>query len=99
MLSDSVGVVDFPTLGDLHDAWVTQHCRVPDRHARGKPYRKYDWQFWCTANFDRIREDAKFDADDPPLNQAFFYRRALIVGPQKAGKGPDAATDVAWQAV
>jgi len=99
MLSDRVGVVDFPTLGDLADAWVTQHCRIPDRHARGKPYRKYDWQFWCTANFLRVREDAVHNPDDPSLNQAFYYRRSLVVGPQKIGKGPDAATDVAFQAV
>jgi hypothetical protein len=99
MLSDRVGVVDFPTLGDLLDGWVRQHCRVPDRFERGKPFEKYDWQFWCTANFYRVREDAKWDPAAPPLNQAFMYRRALIVGPQKAGKGPDAAADCAAQAV
>jgi hypothetical protein len=72
---------------------------VPDGFARGKPYKKYDWQFWCTANFYRVREDAVWDPEQPALNQAFVYRRALIVGPQKSGKGPDAATDVAVQAV
>src|SRR6478752_10302702 len=91
MLSDRVGVVDFPTLGDLIDAWVTQHCRIPDRHARGQAFRKYDWQFWCTANFYRVRENAVWDAAEPPLNQAFVYRRALVVSPQKGGKSPDAA--------
>jgi hypothetical protein len=99
MLSDRVGVVDFPTLGDLIDGWVTQHCRVPDGFSRGKPYRKYDWQFWCTANFHRVRETAEWIPEQPMLNQAFVYRRSLIVGPQKCGKGPDAATDVAVQAV
>lgn len=99
MLSDRVGVVDFPTLGDLIDGWVTAHCRIPDRHARGQAYTKYDWQFWCTANFYRVREDAVWDAAEPPMNQAFVYRRALVVSPQKGGKSPDAAADVALQAV
>lgn len=99
MLSDRVGVVDFPTLGDLIDGWVTQHCRVPDGFDRGKPYKKYDYQFWFCANFYRVREDAKWIPERPMLNQAFTYRRALLVGPQKLGKGPDGAVDVAAQAV
>jgi hypothetical protein len=99
MLSDRVGQVDFPTLGDLIDGWVTQHCRIPDGFSRGKPFKKYDWQFWCCANFYRVREDAVWVPEQPLLNQAFVYRRALVVGPQKSGKGPDAATDVAAQAV
>lgn len=99
MLSDRVGVVDFPTLGHLIDGWVTQHCRVPDGFSRGKPFVKYDWQFWCTANFYRVREDAKWVPEQPMLNQAFTYRRALVVSPQKSGKSPDAASDIAVQAV
>ena len=59
-------VVDFPTLVDLWSAWIEQHCRVPDRHQRGAPFREYDWQFWCTANDGRIREDAdQPDVDKP----------------------------------
>lgn len=99
MLSDRVGVIDFPTLGDLVDGWVKAHCRVPDGFSRGKPFEKYPWQFWCTANFFRVREDAVWTPENPALNQAFVYRRSLVVGPQKCGKGPDAATDVAVQAV
>src|SRR5690349_18136952 len=86
--SDSVGVVDFPTLGDLIDAWTEQHCRVPDGFSRGKPFKKYDWQFWVTANHYRVREDAEWVPERPLLNQAFTYRRTLVVGPQKTGKGP-----------
>lgn len=105
MISNEVGVVDFPTLGDLADAWITQHCRVPDGFARGKPFEKTDWQFWCTANRYRIREDAEFvppeqvGPDSPPvLNQAFVYRQTMVVGPQKTGKGPNSAADVAFEA-
>lgn len=114
-------LVDFPTLGDLADAWITRHCRVPDGFARGRPMKLADWQFWCCANRYRIREDAVFvdpalvgelleaiadgELDDeitnddlPLLNQAFFYRRTLIVAPQKTGKGPMSAAFVAFEA-
>lgn len=98
-------VVDFPTLGDLVDAWITAHCRQPDGPLRGQPYRTSDWQFWVICNRWRVREDAPFvppeevTQDNPlVLNQAFYYRRTLIVGPQKLGKGPLTAALVAAEA-
>lgn len=98
-------VVDFPTLGDLIDAWITAHCRQPDGALRGQPYRTSDWQFWVEANRWRVREDAPFvpldevTVDNPlVLNQAFYYRRTLVVGPQKLGKGPLTAALVAAEA-
>lgn len=99
MRSDKVGVVDFPTLGDLADGWITQHCRIPDGFKRREPFVQYDWQFWCTANHLRVREDVTFDPADPPLNQAFVYRRTDVVAAQKVGKGPWAATLLALMAV
>lgn len=57
--------IDFPTLGDLAEAWITRHCRVPDGFARGRPMKLADWQFWVCANRYRIREDAVFV--DPAL--------------------------------
>ncbi len=98
-VSNEVGQVDFPTLGDLADAWIEQHCLVPDGFRRGRPFRQYDWQFWCTANHLRVREDARWDPDDPPLNQAFTYRRSQVMAPQKIGKGPWTACLVALSAV
>lgn len=99
-------VIDFPTLGDLAEAWIEQHCRVPDGFARGKPFRLADWQFWVCANRYRVREDAVFvppedvGPDNPPtLNQAFTYRVTLTVAPQKTGKGPMSAAFVAFEAV
>lgn len=99
-------VIDFPTLGDLGDAWIRQHILVPQGFARGKPYVMADWQFWCHANRYRVREDAKFvhpddvGPDNPPvLNQAFFYQTTMVVGPQKTGKGPYSASQVAFEAV
>lgn len=98
-------VVDFPTLGDLADAWIERHCLVPDGFLRGRPFRESDWQFWCTANHYRVRDDAVFvhpdDAtDDNPvlLNQAFVYRRSQVIAPQKTGKGPWAAAVTAFEA-
>ena len=99
-------LVDFPTLGDIGEAWIKRHCTVPDGFARGKPYEMADWQFWCHANRYRIRPDATFvhpedvGPDSPPvLNQAFVYQQTLVVGPQKTGKGPYSASQVAFEAV
>lgn len=98
-------LVDFPTLGDIGDAWITQHCRVPDGFARGRAYEMADWQFWCHANRYRVRPDARFVHPDDvgpeqqaTLNQAFVYQQTLIVGPQKTGKGPYSASQVAFEA-
>lgn len=87
--------VDFPTMGDLIDAWITRHCRQPDGVLRGKPFRPSDWQFWIEANRWRVREGVRqiplgqVTVDNPLLlNQAFYYRMTMTVGPQKTGKGP-----------
>lgn len=61
-------LVDFPTLGDLADGWITRHCRVPDGFARGRPMTFADWQFWICANRYRIREGAKF-VDPAVINE------------------------------
>ena len=93
-------VVNFPTIGDLVSAWKARHCRVPDRHDRGKPFVEYDWQFWCTANKYRVREGVKLPRDGRPLlNQAFVNRQHQVIAPQKMGKGPWVATDVCVSAV
>lgn len=92
MHSNAVGVVDFPTLGPLVDGWIEQHCRIPDGFRRRKPFRQYDWQYWCTANHYRVREGAVHDPESPLQNQAFTYRRTEVIAAQKTGKGPWAAT-------
>ena len=92
--------VDFPTLGDLWSAWFEAHCRVPDRHQRGAAFVEYDYQFWCTANYGRVRRDAAWLPGEPPLlNQAFHFRRAQVIAPQKIGKGPWVACHVCLAAV
>lgn len=99
MRSSEVGNVDFPTLGDLIDGWIEQHCRVPDGFARRKPFKEADWQFWCTANHYRVRDDAEWNPERPLLNQAFVYRRSQVIAPQKTGKGPWGASITAVEAV
>ena len=78
---------------------MERHCRVPDRHERGKAFREYDWQFWCTAHHGQVRPDATFDPDRPPLNQAFVFRRSQVIAPQKMGKGPWTAARICLAAV
>ena len=92
-------VVDFPTLGDLIDGWIEQHCRVPALSLRGQPFHQYDWQFWITANHYRVREDMPARLTAQPFNQAFVYRRTLAVAPQKTGKGPHEAAIAAVEGV
>lgn len=99
MRSAEVGKIDFPTLGDLQDAWVKAHFRVPRGFARGASFEQADWQFWCTANHYRIRPDAVWIPEAPLLNQAFTYRRSQVVAPQKTGKGPWSAAITAIEAV
>lgn len=91
-------LVDFPTLGDLADGWIEQHCRVPNGFTRGAAFVQSDWQFWCTANHYRVREEAKWIPERPMLNQAFTYRRSQVVAPQKTGKGPWSAAVTAFEA-
>ena len=42
MRSGQIGTVNFPTLGHLVDAWITQHCRVPQGFARVQAFQTSD---------------------------------------------------------
>ena len=52
----------------------------------GEPLSFNGWQLYCTANHYRVRPGAV--ADPRRLLAAFYYRRSVIVGPQKCGKSP-----------
>lgn len=97
-------VVAWPTLWVV-PAWIEAHCRIPDGFHRGGPYELADWQLWCTLNHYRVKPDAlpagtrREDGDQVSVASAFHYRRSLIVGPQKCGKGPLAAATVAAEGV
>lgn len=71
--------------------WIEAHCVIPDGFNRGRQFRLYDYQLEYFANFYLVKGVAEFDAASPLLGPAFVYRRALLVGPQKLGKGPTTA--------
>lgn len=79
--------------------WITAHCVVPDGFERGKPFELYDYQFDYFSNFYLVRGDAEWVPENPVLGPAFVYRRGLLVGPQKLGKGPLIAAQICLEAV
>jgi hypothetical protein len=105
MVARSPYVVDFQTLWVV-PAWIERHCIVPDGFRKGRGFRMYDWQLWCTVNHYRVRDGAKQVegfGDDPdviPIRAgAFHNRRSQVIAPQKTGKGPWAAAVVCAEAV
>ena len=91
-------VVDFPTLGYVVADWIEAHCIIPDGFHKGRPYVMADWQLWCTCNHYRVRDNAKWDPEAPRVSTNFYYRRSLVVAPQKTGKGPWAAAIISAEA-
>lgn len=92
-------VVDFPTLGFLCADWIEAHCTVPSGHDLGNPFVHDGWQLWCTVNHYRVKPGIAFVPARPLLGEAFFYRRSIVVGPQKAGKSPWGASVMIFEAV
>lgn len=74
------------TLGFLVTDWTEAHCRVPGGVYEGEPLTFNGWQLFVTVNHYRIVPDAVVDSRR--LLQPFYYRRSVIVGPQKCGKSP-----------
>ncbi|MCU1488279.1 MAG: hypothetical protein JWN67_5025 [Actinomycetia bacterium] len=97
-------VVAWPTLFVVA-AWIEQHCRIPDGFHKGKRYEHADWQLWCTLNHYRVKATAipagtmRKDGTEVSAASAFHNRRSQVVGPQKCGKGPWAASIVAAEGV
>ncbi|MCW2631589.1 MAG: hypothetical protein JWR88_551, partial [Pseudonocardia sp.] len=75
--------------------WIERHCVIPDGFHAGKPYRLTDEQTWFLVNHYRVRPGASLGQ----LSPAFFYRRSQLVRPQKWGKGPLTAAQVAAEGV
>jgi hypothetical protein len=91
-------VVAWPTLW-IVPAWIEQHCPIPDGFHKGRRFELADWQLWCTLNHYRVRPDARWVPERPILAPSFHNRRSQVIGPQKSGKGPWAATIVAAEGV
>jgi hypothetical protein len=70
---------DWPdrTLGIAVADWILDNCAVPDGDLAGEPFRLSDDQLHFVAWFYAVDEVGKF-----------LFRRALLVRPQKFGKGP-----------
>ena len=79
--------------------WITAHCVVPDGFERGRPLELYDYQFEFFSNFYLVRGDVEWNPESPVLGPAFVYRRGLMVGPQKLGKGPMTAAHICLEGV
>lgn len=80
-------------------SWVEAHCVIPDGFRKGQPFKLYDYQLLYLANFYRVRGAVEFDSKNPILAPAFVYRRGMLVGPQKLGKGPHTAAHVCVEGV
>lgn len=74
--------------------WVEAHCVIPDGFRKGEPFQLYDYQLWYFGRFYLVRGDAVWVPENPVLAPAFVYRRGILVGPQKLGKGPHTAAHV-----
>lgn len=92
-------VVDFPTLGFLGADWIERHCVVPGGFDFGAPLVLNGWQLWCVVNHYRVKTTAKWIPTRPLKASAFYYRRSIIVGPQKTGKSPFGAAVLTFEAV
>jgi len=86
------------TLGVALD-WIEAHCVVPDGFNRGRDFTLYDYQLEYFSNFYLVRGDAEWIPDEPVLGPAFVYRRGLLIGPQKLGKGPTTAAHICLEGV
>jgi hypothetical protein len=80
-------------------SWIEAHCVVPDGFMRGAPFELYDFQLTYFANFYLVKPGVRFKSSNPVLAPAFVYRRGLLVGPQKLGKGPHTAAHVCVEGV
>lgn len=79
--------------------WISEHCVVPDGFDRGRAFELYDYQLEYFSNFYLVRGDVEFDSASPVLGPAFVYRRGMLVGPQKLGKGPMTAAHICLEGV
>ena len=79
--------------------WIEAHCVIPDGFHAGRPFELYEYQLRYFAEFYRVRHDVEFNPVNPILGPAFRYRRGILVGPQKLGKGPHTAAHVCLEGV
>lgn len=79
--------------------WIEAHCVVPDGFNRGREFTLYDYQLEYFSNFYLVRGDVEWIPDEPVLGPAFVFRRGMLIGPQKLGKGPTTAAHICLESV
>ena len=87
---------EFPTLGFAVIDWIEQHCVIPDGADMGRPFILTDEQYRFVLNHYRLHADARRDERRP--SRAFWFRRSMLVRPQKWGKGPLTAAMICAEA-
>lgn len=80
-------------------AWIEAHCVVPDGFRKGAPFQLYDYQLRYFSAFYLVRGSAAWVPEAPVLAPAFVYRRGVLIGPQKLGKGPHEAAHICLEGV
>lgn len=75
---------EYPTLGYQVLDWIEAHCVVPDGDRMGEPFILSEEQARFILAYYRLKPDA----EQMDRSRAFYYRRAILVRPQKWGKGP-----------
>ena len=86
---------EVPTLGYQVGDWIEANCVVPDQEHMGEPYTLTDEMWAFLAHHYRLKESARAGQHGP----AFFYRRSMLVRPQKWGKGPFTAAIICAEAM
>ncbi|MGP5578654.1 hypothetical protein [Corynebacterium flavescens] len=76
----------FPSLGWQVAAWIESHCVIPDQDRKGEPYLLTPEMIRFLVSYYRIRPNAR--ADGQEWKNAFSFTKAMLVRPQKWGKGP-----------
>ena len=87
----------FPSLGWLASAWIERHCVIPDQDHAGEPYALTGEMIRFLVSWYRVRPRAR--ADREHWKNAFSFTKALLVRPQKWGKGPFTAAITCLEAV
>jgi hypothetical protein len=94
---------EVPTLLVAAD-WAQNHCVVPDGVHHGEWFLLRDWQLFSWLSWYQIKPGTApayslgEDGHEVKPVSTFFYRRAQIVLPQKAGKAPYTSAKVCLRA-
>ena len=87
---------EFPTLGYLVGEWIEAHVVIPDGVHQGEPFKLTNEQLRFLLHAYRLHPEAVYDEERP--SAPFVYRGAMLMRPQKWGKGPFAGADALAQA-